>query len=251
MIMGAVHAARGRSVLARFEHSPLAMNREPITVVICTKDRPSDLLLAVRSVLRSPRRDLKLIVVDQSVSDSSELALTVLGFDSRLRYVRCSPTDLSRARNLGLKLASTEFVLFTDDDCEVPRDWVDELQRELAEHPKVALAFCSVGAGARDPSVGFVSTFECPRPRVLKSVGDLGTEHGVAAGLGVRRTFVLELGGFHEGLGVTGRFPAGDAWELAIRALLRGYEVSETNRTAVVHQEPLIPFAAEPVALSA
>jgi glycosyltransferase involved in cell wall biosynthesis len=226
------------------------MNREPITVVICTKDRPSDLLLAVRSVLNNARRDLKLIVVDQSASDSSELALTVLGFDSRLQYVRCADDGLSRARNLGLELASSEFVLFTDDDCEVPCDWVDELQSELQEHPKVALAFCSVSAAVVDPSVGFLATFECVRPRLLKSVADLESDRGIGAGLGVRRSFVLDLGGFQDEP-AGGTFPASEAWELATRALLRGYEVSETNRTAVLHQEPFSQFADEPVALSA
>ena len=46
---------------------------------------------------------------------------------------------------------------------------------------------------------------------------------------------MLALGGFDEQIGPGARFPSGDDWDIAHRALLKGWEVYETADLSVVH----------------
>jgi hypothetical protein len=58
---------------------------------------------------------------------------------------------------------------------------------------------------------------------------------GIGAGMAIRRSCVEKLGGFDNFLGAGGMFPSADDRDIAIRALLCGYQVYETARVAVEH----------------
>lgn len=205
------------------------------TAVLCTRNRGALLRSAVQSVLASEHPDFRLIVVDQSVNDDSERSLADLRADPRLTYLRSPTVGLSRARNIGLGLASTPIVVFTDDDCEVPPHWLRTMQSVLVEHPRAALVFCTVRAGPYDCSAGFVPTYECTGTRVVGTVRGKCDARGMGAGLAVRRDMLLELDGFDEELGAGGKFPSCEDGDMTIRALLAGLEIVETDRTFVVH----------------
>src|SRR5579884_1697737 len=123
---------------------------EAITAVVCTRNRGALVRGAARSILANGHPAFRLVVIDQSANDESAAALADLRSDPRLVYVRSNTVGLSRARNISLRMVDTDVVAFTDDDCEVPGDWLASLQAVLSEHPKVAVPFCSVLAGPHD-----------------------------------------------------------------------------------------------------
>ncbi len=51
----------------------------------------------------------------------------------------------------------------------------------------------------------------------------------------VRRSVCQQMGGFDAMLGVGGIFPAHEEGDLALRALLHGYQVYETDRVTILH----------------
>ena len=53
--------------------------------------------------------------------------------------------------------------------------------------------------------------------------------------MALRREAVLSFGGFDETFGPGSRFPSGDDWDVALRALLFGWEVYECARLSIVH----------------
>jgi hypothetical protein len=61
------------------------------------------------------------------------------------------------------------------------------------------------------------------------------TARGMGAGMGVRREELIALGGFDEQLGPGSSFPSCEEGDAAVRVILSGYEVCETDRTSVVH----------------
>jgi len=207
----------------------------PVTAVICTRDRGDAVVLAAASVLASEHSAFRLIVIDQSADHASEQALAHLRQDPRLLYVRSLTIGVSRARNEALRLAETEVVCFTDDDCEVPPGWLLEMQRLFALHSKVIAVFCSVRPGPFDGATGFIPTYECPGTRIIRRRTGKATARGMGAGLALRRVEMLELGGFDEELGPGARFPACEDGDIIVRALMRGYQVGETNSTHVIH----------------
>ena len=66
-----------------------------LSVVICTRDRGICVLDTARSILAGGGADLDYLIVDQSSDASVENALTTMGADPRVRYVRTDTRGLS------------------------------------------------------------------------------------------------------------------------------------------------------------
>jgi GT2 family glycosyltransferase len=208
---------------------------DAITAVICTRNRGDAARVAAQSVLSNRHANFRLIVVDQSTNNDCKDSLSRLASPERLTYFRTTTVGLSRARNIGLREADSEVVAFTDDDCEVPNDWLDVTQSVFAEQPRTLVMFCSVRAGPHDAATGFVPIYECRGTKRIHTVLGKCTARGMGAGLAVRRRELLSIGGFDEQLGAGAVFPAAEDYDVSLRALLAGYEVCETDRTHVIH----------------
>jgi glycosyltransferase involved in cell wall biosynthesis len=204
-------------------------------VLVCTSNRPDSLLRAVRSLLTTRDADFELIVIDQSNGLESQRALSDAIADPRLRYVRVQPQGKGAALNEGLRQARAEIVVCTDDDCEVPSGWISAMATTLVEQPTAAVAFCNIVAPPCDWTAGYIPTYERRENRLLRSLIDTCTGHGMGAGMALRRDVVQEWGGFDEQVGPGARFPSGDDWDIAHRALLKGWHVYETVDLRVLH----------------
>jgi glycosyltransferase involved in cell wall biosynthesis len=204
------------------------------SALICTRDRPNSIVVAVRSLLADRDFDFELIVVDQSEGTETEMALAPLACDQRLRYVRSKTRGKGAALNEGIRIARGDVLVCTDDDCEAPAGWVAAMSRVFDEEPSAAIAFCSVVARPYDPRTGYVPTYEQPR-RLLRSLSDICAGRGLGAGMALRREVALDLGGFDESLGPGSRFLAAEDMDIAVRAVLRGWHVYDTGDRPVVH----------------
>ena len=208
---------------------------EPITALVCTRNRGSQITGTLVSILASTHPQFELIIVDQSENSETEEAVAPFLSDLRLRYFRSREQGLGRARNFGLAQSCAEVVAMTDDDCEVPPHWLETMAAVFAEHPIVAVAFCSVAPATHDSEAGFIPAYQRPGRRLLSGTLGKCKARGIGAGISVRRVMVLEIGGFDTLLGAGGRFPSCEDWDMAVRALLKGYGVYETDAVAVKH----------------
>ncbi len=100
-----------------------------VTAIITTFNRVKFLPQAVESVFAQTMTDFELIVLDNSSSDGTSDVMTRYT-DPRVRYHRHEAMGISEQRNLGISLASSNYVAFLDDD-DV---W---LPNKLAEQVKV------------------------------------------------------------------------------------------------------------------
>jgi GT2 family glycosyltransferase len=114
--------------------------RADYSVVIPTRNRPQlvgRLLAALRTQSRPPK---EVIVVDQSLAPSalpsSQQALGGEGTESRLIYLHDPKIEgAAAARNAGLLLATTPYVIFLDDDALPQADCLELLVDSLERHP--------------------------------------------------------------------------------------------------------------------
>lgn len=106
-----------------------------VSVVICTRDRPQDLTRCLASLGRCVPPPCEVIVVDNAPRNDAT-AQAVRAFPG-VRYVREDRPGLSLARNAGIKAAAGEIVAFTDDDVELPEDWIARLAAPFTD-PEVA-----------------------------------------------------------------------------------------------------------------
>lgn len=119
-----------------------------LSVIIPTYQRAASLARTLGTVAAQTCQPIEVIVVDQSdgptrgdvldaVKEIQESGLPVTYLWSEIR-------SSTTARNLGLGKASGDWVIFSDDDVDWPRDIVENLLRKLAAEPSLSMV------GARD-----------------------------------------------------------------------------------------------------
>ena len=207
----------------------------PISVLVCTRNRGDSLIPTLKTILANDSTPFELIVVDQSTDDKTENTVDDFLGDPRLRYLHSDSAGLGRAHNIGLGMARGEVVLITDDDCEVPTDWVEKFASVFAENERVAMAFCNVLEAPGEWAGGYIPTFEREGDLLVTSVIGRCKVNPIGAGMAIRREVVLSLGGFDELMGPGAPIASHEEDDMVLRCLLRGYQIFETDRTHVYH----------------
>jgi glycosyltransferase involved in cell wall biosynthesis len=105
-----------------------------LSVLICTRNRAQKARRAVDSVLANSFGDFELIVVDQSSDRSTQHALANV-HDRRLRYIRTDTIGVAISRNIAVRAARADTVVFTDDDCVCDREWLASIRAEYVAEP--------------------------------------------------------------------------------------------------------------------
>lgn len=103
--------------------------------MVCTRNRGDRLGASLASVLESMEEArlttgvrCELVVVDNASTDTTGAVLRDLAAgEPRVRVVLAPEPGLSRARNHGVRSATGAYLLFTDDDIIVPREWVSRM----------------------------------------------------------------------------------------------------------------------------
>ena len=98
-----------------------------ISVIICTYNRADLLRRSLESVCNQSldRSDYEIIVVDNNSKDQTrEVVEQFRSRYSGIRYAFESKQGLSNARNHGWYLAEGRYVAYTDDDTEIPPEWL-------------------------------------------------------------------------------------------------------------------------------
>ena len=108
------------------------------SVILCTIGRSAGLKRAMASVLAQRAVDFELIVVDNAPGSGNTVSVVQSFDDPRLRYVAEPRRGLSKARNLGSRVARGNVLAFTDDDCVVHADWLQAIRTVFDTHPEVS-----------------------------------------------------------------------------------------------------------------
>jgi len=113
-----------------------------VTVIICTRNRSSQLAVVLRSAqdMAIPKGiDWELLVVDNGSSDNT--AETVESFRNALpiRYVREDVVGLSSARNRGVREARGDYICWTDDDVMIHPGWLLAYVRAFERYPEASI----------------------------------------------------------------------------------------------------------------
>jgi glycosyltransferase involved in cell wall biosynthesis len=206
-----------------------------ISALVCTRNRGALIVDTISSILANSHSDFELVVIDQSTNDESEIAARRFMSDRRLRYVRSNASGKGRALNLGLNETRAPIIAITDDDCEVPTNWLQMYEPIFASRDRVAVVFCNVAAAEHDASAGYIPACVIYSDRILRSVIDLCTSRSMGAGIAVRRSLMAKLGGFDSMLGPGAPMSDADDYDIKYRAVLAGYEVYESAAFQVVH----------------
>lgn len=222
----------------------------PVSVVICTRDRPDQLDSALASVLASEDGAFEVVVVDNAPATDATRRVIDAFSDPRVRYVLETRAGLATARNTGMAHARHEIVAFTDDDVIVDGLWLRWLRAGFASGTDVACVSGLVPSGELrndvqryfDARVSWSKTTRRREFRLADPPSDLPMfpfcvgEFGTGANFAVRRSVVLAAGGFDEALGVGTRTRGGEDIDMFVRLLDAGHALVVEPSAFVWHR---------------
>ena len=183
----------------------MSTHDQSVAIVICTRDRPTDLVRCLASLEdQSVQPDEVLIVLGSPESCPPNLAdRTKLP----IRHIESFEHNISKARNAGISAATSALVLFIDDDAQARDGWIQAYLNAFDADP----ASWAIGGDVYDsrPSPPSQAAIEFSRGLISPtgrqipiSTGSLDTQpRGYVqtvkgCNFAIRRQQVIELGGF-------------------------------------------------------
>lgn len=112
-----------------------------ISAIIPTKNRPSDLLAAIKSIVNQNRIPNQIVVIDQSAGDDSEtLIKSQIEFPAELEltYVRDTTIKgLVEAKAKSLNYSKGDLICFFEDDIVLEHNYLQEIEKVFNQNRKI------------------------------------------------------------------------------------------------------------------
>lgn len=207
-----------------------------ISVLIATCNRATLLRKCITSLLENTRQADEIVIADQSDGPETKALVEELGAGlTPLRYLRMDRRGKSRALNEAIKRSSGDLLALTDDDVEVDRRWLETIEGLHAQHPSVA-AFCGrvLPEPDSDPSTYYNLVTSTQSRWITRSTNPLAPAF-CGANIVVRRSAMLEVGGYNVHFGPGGMFRNNDDGDLAYRLTRHGEQLLYAPEMFVYH----------------
>lgn len=222
----------------------------PMSVIVCTRDRPNDLERCLASLEDLTHPQFEVIVVDNAPTTDVTRCIVESLADNGVRYLRVDAPGLSRARNAGVRAAKYDYLAFTDDDVVVDARWLEALGRGFAADRDIGCVTGLVASGqlesrsqryfdrrvtwAQNTNVTVFRLHDPPAgvPLFPFQFGAYGTGANFAA----KRSLLFELGGFDEALGAGSPTGSGEDSDLFVRVVLEGHALLYQPDAVVWHK---------------
>ena len=120
-----------------------------VSVVIPTYNREESLCQTIDDMLGQDYDDFEVIVVDQTRKHVPEVADYLEKLPQRVRYITLDNANLPAARNVGIKHATGNVIIFIDDDIRAPVGFVRAHAENYRDPTVMAVAGAVLGAQGR------------------------------------------------------------------------------------------------------
>ena len=204
----------------------------PVSLLICTRNRPEMLATAVNSVLDGASLPGEIVIVDQSAT-RQRLPTPPAGCE--IAYLHHPGRGLSRARNIGLDATRFDRVAIIDDDMLVEPDWLERLAAACEGTSEVVTGRVLRHVGEPDrfpvPDAALITRAD---PMVWR--GEVDRDVVPGAGLMLPRQAVLDIGGYDERMGAGSPFGGAEDNDLGLRLLRAGCSVRHEPSAVAWHR---------------
>lgn len=201
-----------------------------VSVVLATKGDKTVLLSnCLKSLQKQTFQKFETILVYSTYPEELRSLLE----DLKVRAIKETGSTLGAARNLGVKNALGEVVVFIDDDAEAPFDWLSKIYLTFQQYPTLA---CLGGAhltpreeGKKSPLRFVEGSFS--ESRMGENVVLDRSAVGKIAGCNVayRKNVFSKIGFLDE------KLRSGEDWEFHIRLVENGYPLRFDPQISVWH----------------
>jgi glycosyltransferase involved in cell wall biosynthesis len=105
------------------------MKEDKVSVIIPTHNRPKLLKECLLSVFKNETCEI-IVISDHPNKKTEELMNILLEKNTNLIFIKNKNNGAASSRNLGLKKSSGDIIVFLDDDCSVPKNWIKNIKKE-------------------------------------------------------------------------------------------------------------------------
>lgn len=191
-----------------------------VSIIIPTFNRAAIVLQAIQSCLDQKYSNFEVVVIDDGSTDNTETSVRLIN-DERIQYQLIANSGAPTARNVGLQLASGQFIKFLDSD-----DLLDEcvLFNQINR-------YCDPGLDNKAVVCGYHVVTDFSRNIVKKVVpsnkiqkkgyfdlADIVRRNPPTSSPLYRKEHLVEIGGFDE------RIPVLQDYDLAFRMARQGFQ---------------------------
>lgn len=213
---------------------------QPISIVVCTHERPDDLVHCLNALKPLAVMGHEVIVVDNAPTTTRTAKLAA---DYPVRYLSEPQIGLDNARNCGLQAASYPIVAYTDDDAVPDLKWAMAITQPFADPTVGCVTGLVLPLELETPAQQQFEIY-CQHRRTFErkvfaapqtSPSTAGVV-GMGANMAVRRELALRLGGFDPRLDAGTATCSGGDTDMFARILRAGASIVYTPDALVLHR---------------
>ncbi len=192
------------AVGSAFSAAPFPPGREKplFSVIVCVFNGAKTIQRCLDQVAKLDYPYFEVIIVDDGSTDDTGGILESFAGVEGFRMVRTENRGLSRARNLGMKMARGELVAFLDADARPDSDWLTYLEQHFSNHPDAGVGGPNVAPENQTLVARCVSM--APGGPVHVMVSDREAEHLPGCNMAFRKSELEAVGGFDPQFRVAG-----------------------------------------------
>jgi glycosyltransferase involved in cell wall biosynthesis len=215
-----------------------------LSIIVCTRNRayaiPACLNSIQAAILNAAPLDAEIVVVDNGSTDDTPAILTAWESACPIPVQLLSEpkAGLSRARNAALRAVRGDLLAFTDDDCRMNKEYVNDLLRHDAADTGLVLRGGRIELG--DPTDLPLTIYTAPTLRRWHRQMNSARHENLANALAgcnmtMRRALVERLGHFNEDLGPGTPIDGGEDTDYFYRAYLANATLEYVPDMTVFH----------------
>lgn len=206
------------------------------TIIICTYRRPEEAGRLLIELKEQSYKNFEVFVICQGEKADIEKIKNSVEIFYPIKYFYEANPNLPRARNIGIREASGEVIVFLDDDTKPGNTLVEAHIKNYAD-PKVGIVGGRVledkhGKDIPDSKIGTVRKLDGFAYSGFNKTVKCETMHVRGVNMSVKKEVALELGGFDERFEGTAEY---EDMDFCLRVLKRKYKIIFEPTAVVEH----------------
>lgn len=97
-----------------------------VSVVIITKNHSKYLSKCLESILNQNYTNFEIIIIDHDSTDNTAEIIKSFETEKLKYFIYAEKNNIAAVRNFGIKKSKGEYIFFTDSDCIVAKNWIEE-----------------------------------------------------------------------------------------------------------------------------
>lgn len=215
-----------------------------VSVVVVTYNEENNISECLDSLLNQECDDLyEILIIDGNSEDKTkDIVNNYINKEENVRLLNNPKRTVSSNRNIGIKEALNDIILFTDADCVVPKDWIHKMVMGYNQIKLIDDMVVAVGGGNIVPKdynkfteaigIAFDSLLGCLGSTQGKVYSKIKEVNSLAClNILYDKEKLIQLGGFDEKLG-----NVGEDWDMNYRLREKGYKLYFLPNLNIYHK---------------